>query len=343
MLKGIMDIDDALLDTDDSQEYPKFMKWVQSNNEHLVTIWHKIDHDRNMSLHRAEFSQGLRRLKYPGNVDRLWSILDHDTTGNISFLEFAPEELRHTIRTLFLFLDHDGIALGRGTITEDELKFLDVWKPPVYLWEVPEARARDLFVEALLARHSHNMLLVWRKVLDTDASMKVSFEEFMTQCKALHKKGKAEALPPCGMPALYTSFDQDRCGWFALRDWSPETFEQLTAFVKFCKTKHGSVKNFYKMAEALQVPVWETTTTEGITALKFAEALKDMTMPQDQFADLFEGLCIRRTEGPKGSRIYEGELTFLDRWDPEMELKEAALWPAIIVRSGTAGLMAFPR
>jgi len=45
-----------------------------------------------MSLIKREFLLGLKELRYPGNAEQLWGNFDRDGTGNISFMEFVPED-----------------------------------------------------------------------------------------------------------------------------------------------------------------------------------------------------------------------------------------------------------
>merc|ERR1712176_135505 len=108
----------------------------------------------------------------------------------------------------------DNDRSGKGSITEDELHFLDVWKPPAYLWGKPNYHAKQAFQNAILKRHADNPLLAWRKVLDTDGSMRVNYDEFALACRQLSQHGCTEAAPSCGLTSLYVGFDDDHSGWF---------------------------------------------------------------------------------------------------------------------------------
>merc|ERR1740121_1109086 len=109
-----------------------------------------------------------------------------------------------------MLLNYDEDGASTGSISQTELRFLDVWKPPAYLWEEPDSEAFDRFKQALLVKHNGNPLLAWRRALDKDSSMRVSYEEFLVQCKYLAKHGIPEAAPKCGVTALYASLDNDR-------------------------------------------------------------------------------------------------------------------------------------
>jgi len=100
-----------------------FRHWCQAKRMNLVTLWRKLDVDGNMTLHKHEFIKGLAMLDYGSNKDRqqLWDQLDRDTSGSISFMEFAPEhaidlarfknwvtEKFGSIKALFRIMDGDG-------------------------------------------------------------------------------------------------------------------------------------------------------------------------------------------------------------------------------------------
>lgn len=81
----------ALAAMPSAEDYKRFARWCEMQQQHIVNLWHQLDKDGSMSLHRKEFLQGLKDLGYDGDLEKLWSFLDRDHTGLISFLEFAPE------------------------------------------------------------------------------------------------------------------------------------------------------------------------------------------------------------------------------------------------------------
>jgi hypothetical protein len=333
-----------------------------------------------MMLHKGEFMQGLRHLKYPGSIDRLWNLIDRDTTGNVSFVEFAPEaaldlalfkkwtmqsfgsakdlfkaldedhsgsitlkefahacnalglpdDLKETVKTLFILLDTDG-GSGKGSISQEELSFLDKWSPPPYFWEAPDYTARKKFEEALMHRHNENMLMAWRRALDKDNSMRVSYEEFVIQCKSLAKRGLPEASPASGITALYIALDEDRSGWFTLRDWDPETFERLAKFWRWCRKEFGNVAKFARAAENVEVDFAVHDDKGGITYDKFTRIIRPLEFAYVERVQLFEALqaTTKRSEGKHG-RLFQVDLGFLDKWDPDREIKEDNLWAAMV-------------
>jgi len=329
-----------------------------------------------MYLHKAEFFQGMKRLMYPGHIERLWTSFDRDTTGTVSFIEFAPEaaldlarfkrwmdkqfngarglfvaldrdrsgqvsfnefskacpllglpdRLQESIATLFLLLDHEE-GRGQQQISYDELCFLDKWKPPGYLWEEPDKAARIKFQEALVARHGGNPLLAWRRALDKDSSMRVSYEEFLVQCKYLTKHGCSEAQPACGPIALYVAIDEDRSGWFNLRDWDQEVFDLLRKFVLWARAEYGTTAKFLQKAEKFEADDDASDHGDGVPYSKFNNAVKPLGIAYAQRVMLFEGLqgVTKRHEG-KAGRLRPQDVKFLAAWDPDWEVKEDDTW-----------------
>lgn len=386
-------------------EMKQFLHWVHVKHKHLVCLWHKLDKDGSMSLHKNEFSAGMKALEYGGGLERLWALLDRDTTGNISFIEFCPEaaleiarfkrwcdgmfgsakdlfvaldsdksgsvtfkefeqacprlglptRLQSCIRTLFMLLNYDEDGASTGSISQTELRFLDVWKPPAYLWEEPDSEAFDRFKQALLVKHNRNPLLAWRRALDRDSSMRVSYEEFLIQCKQLAKRGLTEAAPESGPTSLFVALDAFRSGWFTLQDWDAEVFEALRNVAILLRDSFkNSVPAFMKHAESLgeawdDGPGPETGAGGGggggLTYVKFARALRSLELPFHQRSQLFEGLKgagRNKAESGKAGRLHAQDLKFLTVWDPDRELQDGKVWLQLVngQMSTTSGVTA---
>jgi len=68
-----------------------FMSWIESTHSTVVKIWRILDKDGNMRLSKQEFTRGLHALHYRGDYNALWTILDRDHSGWVSFIHFAAE------------------------------------------------------------------------------------------------------------------------------------------------------------------------------------------------------------------------------------------------------------
>jgi len=181
-----------------------------------------------------------------------------------------------------------------------------------------------------LNRHNQNMLMAWRRALDKDNSMRVGYEEFVIQCKTLAKKGLAEAHPATGINALYIALDEDRSGWFTLRDWDADSFDVLAKFWRWCRKEFGTVAKFAKVAETVEVDIDEPDRG-GVSYEKFAKAVRPLEYTYAERVQLFEALqaTTKRSEGKSG-RLFQGDVGFLDKWDPDREVKEDKLWSAMV-------------
>lgn len=119
----------ALADVPTAAEYGRFVDWCRAEHGHMVSLWWKLDDNKNMNVCKAEFLKGLSRLHYRGDTKRLWAELDRDNSNTISFIHFCPEialdlaqfkrwaELRFgSLAALFHLFDAD--RSGKLTIEE---------------------------------------------------------------------------------------------------------------------------------------------------------------------------------------------------------------------------------
>lgn len=358
----------------ESGPYQTFVEWAVTNHTHLVSLWRRLDTDMDMTLRRGEFMQGLKNLRYPYPLEELFTAMDRDHTGTISFLEFAPEHaldfarfkhwaeetfgsvkatfvamdrdhngkvtydefyracmadglparLHDSVRKLFLLCDDPEDKLTRGSLSMAEVAFLDRWKFPVYLREQPDLSARMQFQNALLGKFGRNPLLVWRVVLDRDSSMRVNFQEFVAACKLLTRAGLKEADPRCGVPALYCAIDQDRSGWFTLRDWDHHSYKLLEKLVRRGRQLHGKVSEWVRKAEE--------SPGAGIEFHTFRANMRDLDMTAEDKVVLFDGLSVGEAKRGNifnvkpGKRLRAQDVFFLERWNLEEEEQADNTW-----------------
>lgn len=374
---------------DDGNEMSRFTTWATAKHYQLTWIWRRLDADGSMSLHKNEFINGMRKLGYPGGVDRLWTAFDRDTTGTVSFLEFSPRsalllaqfkhwitkqfgnsqklfqaldedrsgsvtyrefasgcerlgcpsELRESVPMLFSLIDSDtgGGAVSTPsssrrphTISPDEMVFFERWRPLAYLWEDPDFEALERFREALCAKYHGNALLAWRRALDKDSSMRISYDEFVVQSKALQKRALPEAAPVSGVASLYVAMDSHRRGWASLRDWDEEAYNTLRAFVLWCRSGYTSCSKFLKYAETIGVDDDAKVVHGGVPYSKFSRGLRPSGLTIAQRLTLFEALQspAKKYEGRSG-HICAADVAYLAAWDPDGDAKEGKEWDSV--------------
>merc|ERR1719245_1600549 len=112
-----------------------------------------------------------------------------------------------------------------------------------------------------------NPLLVWRKDLDKDSSMRVNYTEFVAAFGRLVRSGVVEMSPAVDVDGLYCALDQDRSGWFTLRDWDQDTYSILLQFQHWAKNKYSRVSQF--------IQIMEDNPKEGVNLKTFRRGTKD--------------------------------------------------------------------
>lgn len=138
-------------------------------------------------------------------------------------------------KLLFLGLDKD----SKKFLVEEDLQFLDRWKPPLYLLSQPNWAAVDLFKAALINKY-RSYLKAWRRVLDTDNSNRCDWQEFQVACrKHLFFTGD--------IPGAWRALDKDLRGFITLAQIDPVSCMALKNFKDWATTEFGSVKSAFSV------------------------------------------------------------------------------------------------
>lgn len=323
----------------------EFLKGVNDLNYpgKAATLWSIYDSDHTGLLTITEFVPvaALQLAKFKhwadekfGSVQNGFHHFDNDHNGKMTMQEFVqgchaqdfPSELKDSVQALFAVMD-DGRGAGKANVTADEMAFLDAWKCPDYLWVQPDNQARAAFQHALAARHGGNHIIAWRKALDKDKSMRVSFSEFTETSRNLARHGVPEAVPARGVSALFCAVDQCRRGWFTLRDWHEESWNLLARFRQWVLAAYPKEK---KVSDCFKD--WDTHSSSAITIGTFKSHVQTLDMTSDEKEYLFEGLSLQVEAWSEEKNRYafgtltRAELKFLDAWDPETEKQEAVAW-----------------
>lgn len=364
----------ALAELPGQEEFKNFFHWCSEKRYKLVWLWHKLDKNNNMSLHKVEFHSGMRELVYKGDITKLWDMFDRDHTQTISFFEFAPEHalelacfkfwaeqkygsvqgifqsldanrdgkvtpaefrkgcldsglpdlLVPALSTLFLMLDCEDHCVG--ALTRSELDYLDKWECPAFMWELPNFAAKDALKKAVVRRHQKFSLVAWRRDLDKDGSMRVNYGEFVSYCRTLERLRVPEAKPQCGITAVFCAFDQERTGWFSLKEWDPDGYRLLLAFSSWAKSHFGKVTNFVRAL--LQ------GRNTSIDFQTFAKAAKGTGLRNCDLPHLFDALCKKR------GCLNTADVAFLDSWDASRDERERHLWDQVLQKRFGSGFNA---
>lgn len=275
-----------------------FKHWADTKFGSVAAAFKALDSSRDGKLSYSEFSNGLKRL------------------GFTTFVNTC-------LRTLFDLIDDPGDETSKRCITVEEIAFLDVWECPEYLWSAPDHAAKEKFLESIITRYHKNPLLAWRKALDTDSSMRVSYYEFL---KAYRLMSQNSLLPASNsVPELFRALDISNTGWLSLRDFDEPTYHSLIRFSKWATEAFGKVHLLCKNLAGAE--------DEGKVKFKiFRKVMKEaLGLDNDEAWKLFEGLSM---ESKKSGAIAPDELFFLDRWDYKAEYEEELAWEKMMTDIG---------
>jgi len=270
-----------------------FKHWADTKYGSSAELFRTLDTSRDGKLSFAEFSKGLKKLGFTTHINAC-------------------------LRTLFDLIDDAGDESSKRTISATEIAFLDRWDCPEYLWAEADAEAKAQFLKAITSRFHNNPLLAWRKALDTDSSMRVSYYEFLKAYKTMANRHLVpEPSSAMSVPALFRALDKSNTGWLSLRDFDETTYHSLITFSTWASESFGKVSLCCKRLAGPE-------DGDKVNFQFFRRAVKDgLGLEKDQAWKLFEGLSL---ESKKGGTIKPDELFFLDRWDFKAELEEELAW-----------------
>jgi len=269
----------------------------------VETLVEFLDESRSNRLGRPHFVSKLRELGFKGSASRLFDLLDR---------------------------------LGLGYVSPSDFGFLQKWNPPPYLFSAADHEGLQRLKGALQEREG-SLLRAWRKALDKDGSMRISFEEFTAACAELSrgKRGKLNGLPAneAEVCAVWRAMDEDCSGWIALREFDPVSFEALAEFKRWAVRAYGGAVRAFRHLDS----------STGASGCKLGEGdfRKCKRGPDGCKADLdflFDGLDIHNAWV-----LTENEVRFIDEWDLawedwEVTARQKSASGRLPVNHGPAGL-----
>lgn len=237
-----------------------------------------------MTIRKMQFHKVCVELGFCRNVNQIWSELDRDDAGFVSFseLHFRSAEALARLQILFekcggvanafrradsngsgrlyanefeLFLVRHGIDEnkakcvfrglvpvhrldGRESLVENDLKFLDRWKPAPWIVAKPNFEAKAALKMRLLRKYN-SYLRAWRLVLDWDGSNRCDWNEFCEGCRILNFVND--------VAGAFRAFDADMSGFITLKELDPSASDQLLAFKEWADNEFGSVRSLFNV------------------------------------------------------------------------------------------------
>eukprot|EP00928_Gymnodinium_smaydae_P060023 TRINITY_DN4356_c0_g2_i2.p1 TRINITY_DN4356_c0_g2~~TRINITY_DN4356_c0_g2_i2.p1 ORF type:complete len:957 (-),score=233.64 TRINITY_DN4356_c0_g2_i2:284-3154(-) len=129
---------------------------------------------------------------------------------------------------------------GCGVISQDDLEWLDGWRPVEWATAAPDPGAWDALRELLLGIYGHP-LRAWRVLLDRDDSNTLSWFEFKKACQKIGFDRIGEA---------WRALDKDLSGTITMREYDPDSAHMLRSFKEWAELNYGSVKHCLKVLDS---------------------------------------------------------------------------------------------
>lgn len=216
------------------------------------------------------------------------------------------------LKLIFDGLDHSSVRF----IVEEDMVFLDRWKPPGFLLAKPSQEAADE-VKQLLLRTYKNFLKAWRHGLDVDSSNRVNWEEFEEACQKLgyhppcfgqcdcirvQKREKCASQGMSGNVAgAWRALDDDLSGFITLHEIDADASDTLIGFKKWAEEEFGGVRSAFQ--------VFDSDGSNEVSYREFRRACRAYGFTGDVHS-LFHALDVE-----KNGLLGLDEVEFLDGWD----------------------------
>lgn len=279
-------------------------RYVDSDRSGSITI---LEVDSNAAMILAVFKKFIDD-NFKGCPDACFHFMDRHRIGRLSRddVVHSLEKLQFDGKNkdeLFDFLDREGF----GYVVPQDVAYLKHWKPRAYLFVKPDSNVLKRMKEAFSVIHG-SLWRTWRIALDSDCTMRVSWEEFFISCKKLCRQIQSKGMAPPFSPseesvaAGWRALDFDCSGWIALKEFDVCCYQALKSFKSWAQKEHGGC-----------VMAMRNLDISGNGRLSSWELRKSDTRPTAYPGDverLFEYLDWERQKS-----VGEPEVKFLDDWD----------------------------
>jgi len=229
-------------------------------------MWQKMDKDSNGCVTLEEFdyesAQVLARfsnfvMETFKSYQVAFSAMDVDGNNHVPFDEFTAAlrqyGFMHETSELFAALD----LQNTGRLYEEDLRFLEKWKPRAFLTAEPNEAAAEQVKARLLKKHG-TFLRAWKTALDRTSNNKCSWDEFLLACKEM---GWNEDIP-----GAWCALDKKKTGSLTLQDIDPSAGEALVSFRDWAVDQFGSVKTCFM--------VLDDDGSNEVTSFEFKQACR---------------------------------------------------------------------
>jgi len=298
-------------------------RYLDSDQSGHITI---LELDAPSAMLLADFKLIISK-RFDGQSKEAFKFLDANHGNRVFKYEFMKgmKQLGFSSSSsarLFGMLDCHAL----GFLLPEDLSFLDRWSPPPYLFARPDHQGLENLKGALRERHK-TLLRAWRRALDKDATMRVSWDEFSDTCNSLLKTRVA------GVPeteeesaAVWRALDQDCGGWIALREFDPESFDAVAHLKRWGEQTYGSIVGAFRELGGRNPKLTEADLlktgifNEGDPKLQILIAGLNINDNVNVHQKPLPNGTMTKVEIPY---LMEGDVRFLDKWDLSWEDREA--------------------
>jgi len=227
-----------------------------------------------------------------GSAENAFNAMDKakSNSGRLSERDFLEECQKNgftATRALFRGLDFH----ATGSITRDEILFLDQWVSPSYL-TAPKNEAAAQEFKQRLKRMYKSTLKAWRTCLDKDNSNRVTWERF--------QEGANRVFFHNDLPGAWRYLTAGST-YLTLHDVDPETAERISHFQAFADEQFGSMMCAYKL--------FDLDKNGYVDVTEFTRVLIGFGYPGGQCKALFYCLDV---DGH--GRLSRRNVSFIDDW-----------------------------
>lgn len=275
------------------------MGW-QANS---TLVWQTLDSDdsgtlalEKLDLRSAELLASFRKFIIDrfGSVAAAFEAIDTNHSNSVQFLDFAAalQSLgwKRSHKQLFMGLDKN----DSKSITEDDMTFLDRWRPHAMLLATPNVQALNK-IKAVLLEKFGSYLKAWRRLLDKDGTNRCNWNEFQAACEAIRFSGDRVGA--------WRAADKDLSGYITLSEIDMVAHEHLLRFKRWADEEFGSARNAFK--------TFDVDSSDEVTSQEFCRSCRIYGYAGKPFP-LFKAL-----DADLQGTLSNAEVAFLDDWDLE--------------------------
>eukprot|EP00931_Biecheleriopsis_adriatica_P056035 TRINITY_DN33211_c0_g1_i1.p1 TRINITY_DN33211_c0_g1~~TRINITY_DN33211_c0_g1_i1.p1 ORF type:complete len:748 (-),score=149.21 TRINITY_DN33211_c0_g1_i1:24-2267(-) len=188
---------------------------------------------------------------------------------------------------------------NKKKLNEEDLAFLDRWKPREFLTAKANPQAASAALGTFQKKYG-TLLRAWQLAIDVDGSNSVNWDEFKDACKHIGWDRD--------VPGAWRALDKNMRGFITLQELDPETNNALTEFREFAISQFGSVRSCFH--------VFDLDESGEITFLEFKHACRVYGF-QGHLKPIFRAL-----DSSVGQTITMDEIAFLDNWTHSIRADE---------------------